>query len=161
MCYGNYLKDPEFVARHRKIRYVRSKASYFLRGRYRKISGKHCVYCGFEAVTGDHVPSLFAGYTNGVINGVIVSACYDCNKHLGPFSSTCIRERAAYLVAVYKELLDGASRVAKPSSGTEEADPRVTLLELKLERCKERKDAENCNMLEGSAKLFKENGSVS
>jgi 5-methylcytosine-specific restriction endonuclease McrA len=103
MCDGNYKKEPEFAANHRKIRYDRRKASYFMRGRYRKIGGKNCVYCGFKADTGDHVPSLFAGYTNGVSKGVIVSSCYDCNKYLGPFSSTCLRERAAFLASIYDE----------------------------------------------------------
>lgn len=66
MCDGNYEKDPAFVASYRRVRYDRYKATYYLRGRYRKIGGKKCVYCGFDADTGDHVPSLFAGYTNGV-----------------------------------------------------------------------------------------------
>jgi hypothetical protein len=69
MCEGNYSKDPVFVASNRE-RFVRKTASYLLRDRYRRISGKSCAYCGFEAETGDHVPSLFAGFTNGVVRGV-------------------------------------------------------------------------------------------
>ena len=143
MCDGNYEKDPAFAASNRKIRYVRSKATYFLRGRYRKIGGKKCVYCECDAETGDHVPSLFAGYTNGVVKGVIVSSCYDCNKNLGPFSSTCLKERAAFLLAAY-----------------EEGHWDTELNDFRIKNCKKRLEAINCNMIEGSAALFKENDSV-
>lgn len=139
MCSGNYEKDPVFAASYRKIRYVRNKATYFLRGRYRKIGGKKCVYCGFDAETGDHVPSLFAGYTNGVVNGVIVSSCYTCNKFLGSFSSTCLKERAAFLVASYEEKINDK------------------VFNLKADKCRKRLNAVNCNMIEASARIFKEN----
>lgn len=158
MCDGNYGKDPAFAAAHRKIRYVRGKASYFLRGRYRKIGGKNCVYCGFKANTGDHVPSLFPGYTNGVRNGVIVSACNDCNKYLGPFSSTCLKERASLLALVYDEERDrNALFASNPKAGPQWRE-MAEAFELKAIRCKQRINAPNCNMLLGSAELFSDNG---
>ena len=158
MCSGDYAKDPAFAASHRKIRYVRGKASYFLRGRYRRIGGKNCVYCGFKAHTGDHVPSLFPGYTNGVVNGVIVSSCYDCNKYLGAFSSTCLKERATFLSLVYDDERDrNALFASNPKAGPQWREKAVAF-ELKATRCKQRISAINCNMLDGSAALFAENG---
>jgi hypothetical protein len=158
MCDGNFAKDPAFASSHRKIRYVRGKASYVLRGRYRRIGGKNCVYCGFKAVLGDHVPSLFAGYTNGVVNGVIVSSCFECNKHLGPFSSTCLKERATFLSVVYGEQRDRNARFAcDPKTGTQWQE-NAAASALKAMRCEQRMSAINCNMIQGSAALFAENG---
>ncbi|MBN8542508.1 MAG: hypothetical protein J0L82_19110 [Deltaproteobacteria bacterium] len=158
MCDGNFAKDPAFASSHRKIRYVRGKASYALRGRYRRIGGKNCVYCGFEAQLGDHVPSLFAGYTNGVVNGVIVSSCYECNKHLGPFSSTCLKERATFLSLVYSEERDRNARFASAPNAGSQWQERAEAIALKALRCDQRMNAINCNMIQGSAALFKENG---
>lgn len=158
MCDGNYGKDPAFAASHRRIRYVRGKASYVLRDRYRRIGGKNCVYCGFKAETGDHVPSLFPGYTNGVVNGVIVSSCYDCNKFLGAFSSTCLKERATLLSLVYDEECGrNAMFASNPKAGPQWRE-KADAFKLKATRCKERINASNCNMLMGSAALFAENG---
>lgn len=158
MCEGNYQKDPEFAASNRGIRYVRGKASYFLRGRYRRIGGKNCVYYGFKADTGDHVPSLFAGYTNGVVNGVVVSSCYDCNKYLGPFSSTCLKERAAFLASVYDDERDRNELFASNPKAGPQWREKADAFRLKAARCKERMNAMNCNMLEGAAALFAKNG---
>lgn len=158
MCDGNFKKDPAFAAAHRNIRYVRGKASYFLRGRYRRIGGANCVYCGFKANTGDHVPSLFPGYTNGVTNGVIVSACYDCNKYLGAFSSTCLKERASLLSLVYdEERKKNALFASNPKAGPQWRE-KAEAFELKAIRCNQRMSASSCNMLTGSAALFSENG---
>lgn len=158
MCDGKYTPDPEIAASHKKIRYVRSKASYFLRGRYRKIGGKNCVYCGFKANTGDHVPALFIGFINGITKGVIVSSCYDCNKYLGSFSSTCLKERSNFLFSTYeKERNKYAIQASTP--GAEIAwTEKANAFSLKMERCKQRIGAINCNMLENTAALFSQNG---
>lgn len=158
MCDGNFAKDPAFASSHRKIRYVRGKASYALRGRYRRIGGKNCVYCGFESQLGDHVPSLFAGYTNGVVSGVIVSSCYECNKHLGSFSSTCLRERATFLSLVYSEERDRNACFANAPNAGSQWQEKAAAIALKASRCEQRMNAINCNMIQGSAALFKENG---
>lgn len=144
MCDGKYQKDPVIAESHRRMRYVRSKASYFLRGRYRKIGGKNCVYCGFKAQTGDHVPALFLGFLNGVEQGVIVSSCYDCNKYLGKFESTCLRQRAEFLRTIYEK--------------EDVNNEKLEAFKLKAVRCIQRMNATNCNMLIGSAALFSENG---
>jgi len=158
MCSGEYKKDPEFAEKHRKGRFVRSKAIYFLRGSYRKIGGKNCTYCGFKSDTGDHVPPLLEGYQNGVLNGVIVSSCYDCNRHLGSFSSTCLRDRVTFLYKTYEKELARLSkckaRINESSYGTD----HPLIISLKATRCKERITATHCNMLEGSAALFKTKG---
>lgn len=158
MCDGNYERDPVFAASNRKEHYNRGKVSYYLRDRYRRIGGKNCVYCGFRANTGDHVPSLFAGYTNGVKNGVIVSSCYDCNKYLGTFSSTCLKERATFLALIYDaEKARNSLFASNPKAGPqwlEKADAFTS----KAIRCKQRMNATNCKMLEGSAALFADNG---
>ena len=152
MCSGNFEKDPVFAADHRKFRYNRSKASYSLRGRYRRIGGKNCIYCGFKADTGDHVPSLFPAYTNGIVKGVVVSSCFDCNKFLGPFSSTCLRERATFLSLVYEKEIG-----TNPNAGSDWLE-KWRAYELKAMRCKQRMSAINCNLLIGSAALLAENG---
>jgi hypothetical protein len=158
MCDGNYSKDPAFAAAHRKMRYDRRKTSYFLRDRYRRIGGKNCVYCGFKASTGDHVPSVFSGYTNGVAKGVIVSSCYDCNKELGTFSSTCLKERATFLSLVYDQENRRNSHFAISSQAGPQWSEKAAAFELKAIRCKQRMNAINCNMLQSSAALFAENG---
>ena len=158
MCDGNYQKDPVFAASNRKTHYVRGKASYGLRDRYRRFGGKNCVYCGYKSDTGDHVPSLFAAYTNGVVKGVIVSSCYDCNKFLGPFSSTCLKERATFLASAYdEENRHNPVYASNPKAGSQ-WEEKATAYKLKAARCKQRMKAINCNMLEGSAALFSENG---
>lgn len=156
MCDGNYAKDPVMAESHKRIRYVRRKATYYLRGRYRRIGGKNCVYCGFKAQTGDHVPALFLGFLNGVVKGVIVSSCYDCNKYLGSFESTCLKERATFLSSVYGTELEVL--LASISSGVPDWIEKSEAFRLKALRCHQRTDAKNCNMLDGSAALFAENG---
>ncbi len=158
MCDGKYQKDPVIAESHRRMRYVRSKASYFLRGRYRKIGGKNCVYCGFKAQTGDHVPALFLGFLNGVGKGVSVSSCYDCNKYLGKFESTCLRQRAEFLKTIYENeniRIGSSGLTAEPENVKDE---RYEAYKLKAVRCAERVNAINCNMIVGSAALFCENG---
>jgi hypothetical protein len=49
---------------------------------------------------------LFAGYTNGVVGGVIVPVCIDCNRVLGPFASTCFKERLELIALVFDQLAD-------------------------------------------------------
>ena len=147
MCDGNYLKDPCFVATHRE-RFTRKAASYLLRGRYRRILGDCCVYCGFKAETGDHVPSLFAGYTNGVKNGVVVPVCTDCHRELGAFSSTCFKERLQLLGLVFDKLADKNQRWASnPNSGSHWAEKEEKFRK-KASRCRERMNCESCCMLE-------------
>lgn len=158
MCTGEYEKDPEFAEKHRKGRFVRSKAVYFLRGRYRKIGGKNCTYCGFKSDTGDHVPPLLEGYQNGVLNGVVVSTCYDCNKYLGSLSSTCLKDRALFLSQIYENELKNISEPKDNTNNDPTALEKTSAFKLKASRCRERIEAVNCNMLEGSAALFKMNG---
>lgn len=158
MCDGDYKKDSVLAESHKKIRYVRRKASYYLRDRYRRIGGKNCVYCGFKAQTGDHVPALFLGYINGLEKGVIVSSCYDCNKYLGSFPSTCLKERASFLRTIYNE--KEKRYLAKRCETTVASDDqeKAVAYGLKAERCDERVLAVNCNMLNGSAAYFSSNG---
>jgi hypothetical protein len=158
MCSGVYNKDPIFAEAHKKARFVRRKAVYFLRGRYRKIGGKNCIYCGFKSDTGDHVPPLLEGYKNGVENGVIVSSCYDCNKYLGSFSSTCLKDRASFLFRFYGNEVTALSGCDVDSNGESEGLDKATAFRLKATRCKERMEASNCNLLKGAAALFKQNG---
>jgi hypothetical protein len=160
MCSGDYLRDAEFAEKFGKGRFVRSKAVYFLRGRYRRIGGKNCVYCGFRSDTGDHVPPLLEGYQNGIVNGVVVSTCYDCNKFLGSYSSTCLRDRAKFLSERYKEELVRlkVDRFAEKSPGSKDGLDVESAYTLKAQRCEQRIDAINCDMLNGSAALFKANG---
>lgn len=157
MCDGTYANDPELAESHKRLRYVRRKATYYLRGRYRKIGGKNCVYCGFQAQTGDHVPALFLGFINGLMKGVIVSSCYDCNKFLYSYPSTCLKERATFLTQKYVEesnrLLEVSSTENEPQN-----NEKYEAYALKAERCKQRMTAINCKMLEGSAALFAANG---
>lgn len=160
MCDGNYEKDPAFAASYRKIRYDRFKATCYLRGRYRRIDGKRCVYCGFYADTGDHVPALFAGYTNGVVKGVIVSSCFTCNSLLGPFSSTCLKERATFLESAYEVEIERNEILARNSKSLPKWSAKAEDCREKAKVCKELKNALNCNMIEGSAKKFKENLSL-
>lgn len=160
MCDGNYERDPAFAESYREVRYDRYKATCYLRGRYRKIEGKKCVYCGFNADTGDHVPSLFAGYTNGVARGVIVSSCFTCNSLLGPFSSTCLRERAIFLSAAYEVEVERNEILARNSKSLPKWSAKADACREKIIVCNKLKNALNCNMTEGSAKRFKENLSL-
>lgn len=155
MCDGNYEKDPAFAASYRKIRYDRYKATCYLRGRYRRIDGKKCVYCGFDADTGDHVPALFAGYTNGVVSGVIVSSCFTCNSLLGPFSSTCLRERATFLSAAYEIEVERNEILARNSKSLPKWSVKAESCRQKAIVCKELESALNCNMLDASATKLK------
>lgn len=147
MCDGNYSKDPAFVASNRE-RFVTKKASYLLRDRYRRISGKRCAYCGFEAETGDHVPSLFAGYTNGVVHGVIVSVCTDCNRAIGPFSSTCFNERLEVISLVFDQLADRNQMWANQPNSGPQWEEKANKFKEKALQCKSRKNEENCYMLD-------------
>jgi len=148
MCDGNYLKDPLFVASHRE-RFKRETATYLLRDRYRRIAGKNCVYCGFEAETGDHVPSLFAGHTNGVVGGVIVPVCSDCNRALGPFSSTCFNERLVLLSQVYDQLaIKNEGFANSPNATNPKWGIKAETFREKAAQCREQQGASNCYMLD-------------
>lgn len=147
MCSGNFDKDPIFVAENQD-RYRRDKATYWLRGRYRRISGKECVYCGAEKETGDHVPSLFAGYTNGVVAGVIVPVCKECNTALGPFASTCFRERLELLKTIYiQKATRNEAWANDPKSKQTKWRERADLYHSKAETCRVRQSSSDCNML--------------
>ena len=147
MCDGNYLKDTLFVASHRE-RFKRKTAAYLLRDRYRRIAGKNCAYCGFEAETGDHVPSLFAGYTNGVVSGVIVPVCTDCNRAFGPFSSTCFNERLELISLVFDQLAEKNQMFANnPKSGPQWGEKAEKFKE-KAAQCRKRQGENNCYMLD-------------
>lgn len=158
MCNGIYEKDSEFAKNHNKMRFVRGKAVYFLRGRYRRISGKDCVYCGFKSDTGDHVPPLLEGFLNGVVKGVVVSACFDCNRLLGSFSSTCLKERAAFLAKAYRREIDSMPETNDYQIEDIALLQKIAAIELKADRCTERINAVNCDMIRGSAALFRQNG---
>ena len=149
MCEGNYSKDPSFVASNRE-RFKRKGAAYLLRDRYRRIAGKNCAYCNFSAETGDHVPSLFAGYTNGVVDGVIVPVCTDCNRALGPFSSTCFSERLELVALVFEKLAEKNQMWAdNPKAGPQWKQKAATFRE-KLAHCREQQSAikaDRCYML--------------
>lgn len=146
MCDGNFDKDPTFVAIHRD-RFSRESASYVLRDRYRRISGSNCVYCGFKAEIGDHVPSLFAGYTNGVISGVIVPVCTDCNQALGPFSSTCFKERLALIALVFDQQADRNQIWANDPKGGPQWGDKVAKFREKAARCRRQEWEVSCQML--------------
>jgi len=148
MCEGHYLKDPLFAASHRE-RFKRQTAAYLLRDRYRRIAGKDCAYCGFEAETGDHVPSLFAGYTNGVVAGVLVPVCSDCNQHLGAFSSTCFKERLVLLSHVYDQLATKNQGFASsPTATNPKWRIRAETFKEKAARCRKRQGENSCYMLD-------------
>lgn len=147
MCDGNFSKDPKFVALNHE-RYNRKTAAHVLRKRYRRISGKDCAYCGFEAETGDHVPSLFAGYTNGVVSGVIVPVCTDCNKALGPFASTCFKERLELIALSFDKLADKNQNWAdSPKAGPQWGGKAVKFME-KAAVCRKREGKNKCYMLD-------------
>lgn len=158
MCDGKYERDPKLGARFRYVTYDRKTASYLLRGRYRRIGGKNCIYCGFKAQTGDHVPALFLGYINGMVKGVIVSSCYDCNKYLGSLPSTCLKERASNLYNAYTEEIIDLEKLESNSAEEPQTREKIDSYKLKAERCKQRTIAINCNLIVGSAALFSENG---
>lgn len=146
MCDGNYGKDPVFVAKHRD-RFKRESAAYFLRDRYKRISGKSCVYCGFKAETGDHVPSLFAGYTNGVVKGVLVPVCTDCNQVLGPFSSTCLKERLTLIALVFDQLAAKNQGFANDPNGGPQWGEKAAKFREKSARCMRHEEEVSCQML--------------
>lgn len=147
VCDGNFTKDPAFVALHHGQRFARGSAAYVMRGRYRQIGGGRCVYCGFEAETGDHVPSLFAGYTNGVVGGVIVPVCADCNRALGPFASTCFRERLELVALVFDQLArKNQVWASNPKAGPQWSE-KVAKFTEKAAECRKRKAQANCKML--------------
>lgn len=144
MCDGNFSKDPKFVAAHRN-RFTRKNAAYALRERYRRIGGKECAYCGSNAETGDHVPSLFAGYTNGVVGGVIVPVCADCNRALGPFASTCFKERLELIALVFDQLADkNEVWASNPKAGPQWAEKAARFRD-KAAKCRKREGS--CHML--------------
>jgi hypothetical protein len=148
MCDGNYRKNPHFVAQNRE-RYRRDKASYRLRGTYRRISGKACIYCGAEKETGDHVPSLFAGYTNGVVAGVVVPVCKSCNTELGPFASTCFDDRLALLEEVYLEKATKNQMYADhPKTKNLKWRDKAEMFRKKAGNCADRKGSDKCSMLD-------------
>lgn len=160
MCEGNYLKDPSFVASNHGMKstkyqaFDREKATYLLRGRYKRIGGKNCVYCGFEAETGDHVPALYAGYTNGVKNGVIVPVCYDCNGVLKTFSSTCYKERLELLALVFDQKAEKNQGWVEENKrkNIKNPNPKWQILadtfKGKAAHCRKQKEEINCYMLD-------------
>ena len=149
MCEGNYVRDPYFVASHQE-RFKRSTTAYSLRDRYRRISGKNCVYFGFKAETGDHVPSLFAGYTDGTVNGVIVPVCTDRNRALGPFASTCFNERLELVALVSEQLAEKNQTWANNPKAAPPVAREGRKFREKLDRCREKQAAienDDCQIL--------------
>lgn len=146
MCDGNFSKDPKFIALHHG-RFNRKTAAYLLRDKYRRLRGKDCAYCGFEAETGDHVPSLFAGYTNGVTGGVIVPVCTECNRVLGPFASTCFRDRLELVALVFDQLASKNEIWAGNPKAGPQWRQKAMKFRAKAAECRRRIDEGNCNML--------------
>ena len=142
MCDGSFRMDPKFAVRNRK-RYKRKAAEYVMRDTYRQLNGKACVYCGGPRQVSDHVPSLFVAYVSGVVDGRIVPSCYECNKRLGPFASTCFDQRLEFLAETYKESADN-SLLWGNDKGRAAAEDWQT----QEKACRDRMGLGNCHMLD-------------